>query len=138
MKYVSDGYCGLYCGACANLLGTQAGTEQDICFGCKSDTNSAWCSICGLKACAKEKELDFCYQCSAYPCANLTAFKEDARYPYHQEVYEYMKIIEKEGKDTWLEKMKIRWSCPECHKAASWWELSCQECNKELNGYQKP
>lgn len=138
MEYVLDGYCGLYCGACPNLLGTQAGTEQNVCLGCKSDTNPEWCLNCELKICAREKGLDFCYQCDEYPCNNLTTFKEDPQYPYHQEVYDYMKVIAKEGKGAWLEKMKIRWSCSDCDEAVSWWDQSCPKCREKLNGYRKP
>ncbi len=138
MEYVLDGYCGLYCGACPNLLGAKAGLEQNVCFGCKSDINPEWCSNCGLKACAQEKGLDFCYQCDEYPCAKLEAFKNSQEYPYHQEVYDYMRIIAQEGSASWLEKMKIRWSCPECNEEASWWELSCKKCGHKLNGYQQP
>ena len=139
MKYVLDGYCGLYCGACPNLLGAKAGAEQDTCFGCKSPAvSSGWCAICDLKACARAKGWDFCYQCADYPCPKLEAFKNSQEYPYHQEVYDYMAVIAQEGVESWLEKMKIRWACPECQQEASWWDLTCQHCGQKLNGYKKP
>lgn len=138
MEFISDGFCGLYCGACPNFLGTKAGTEKNVCYGCKTDTNPEWCHNCELKACAKEKKLDFCYQCDEYPCTNLEAFKNSPKYPYHQEVYDYMKTIAEEGKSTWLDQMKIRWSCTNCGEAASWWDLSCLKCGSTLKGYKKP
>ena len=137
-EYALDGYCGLYCGACPMLLGTKAGTEQNACRGCKSDQNPEWCLNCGLKACAREKGLEFCYACADYPCEKLEGFKTSAEYPYHREVYDYMKIIEKEGKAVWLEKMKVRWSCPTCKAEASWWDPACKKCGAGLNGYPKP
>jgi hypothetical protein len=138
MNFQLDGYCGLYCGACPKFIGSREGTEENPCCGCKSDRISGWCLTCNLKACAREKGLEFCYQCADYPCENLEGFKTSAEYPYHCEVYEYMKSIETEGKAAWLEKMKIRWSCPACGKEASWWDLTCTQCGATLNGYPKP
>jgi hypothetical protein len=138
MEYGLDGYCGLYCGACPMLLETRAGTAKAACHGCKTDQNPRWCADCGLKACARGKGLDFCYACADYPCKDLEGFQTSAEYPYHREVYDYMKIIEKEGKDAWLEKMKARWSCPACAQDSSWWDVSCKKCGAGLNGYIKP
>src|SRR4030042_6982501 len=135
MEYSLDGYCGLYCGACPKCLGSKAGTETNPCLGGKSDTISGWCLTCNLKACARGKGLDFCHACADYPCKDLEGFKTSVEYPYHSEVYDYMKVIELEGKPAWLEKMKVRWSCPECLQEASWWELKCNQCGAGMNGY---
>jgi hypothetical protein len=139
MEFILEGYCGLYCGACPDLLETKAGTAQNKCCGCKSKINNpGWCSKCNLKACAKDKKIEFCFQCNEYPCEKLKYFINDINYPYHKEVPHYMKMIEKEGKDIWLEKMKRRWSCPKCNTSISWWQQSCPGCGEKINGYQKP
>ena len=138
MEFQLDGYCGLYCGACPNLIAAKANPETAACLGCKSGHNTGWCAICNLKACAQEKGFDFCYQCEQYPCADLEAFKSDPNYPYHQEVYGYMAVIAQEGKAAWLEQVKTRWSCPECGWEAAWWDLACNNCGKALDGYQNP
>lgn len=141
--FVSDGYCGLYCGACPVFLATKSGeaekTGTDKCMGCKSETVSAgWCRECSLKKCARKKGFDFCYECADYPCQDLEGFKNAPEWPYHTEVYDYMGIIKKEGKEGWLKKMSVRWSCPSCGKEASWWDLECLYCGTKLNGYKKP
>jgi hypothetical protein len=139
MTYVLDGYCGLYCGACPDLLDTQAGKAKHACRGCKSSVNNPeWCAICDIKSCAREKKIAFCYQCDEYPCEKITSFIEDAHYPYHREVTEYMKIIEREGKQGWLEKMKVRWSCGACRQPVSWWQQACPHCGGKVDGYEKP
>jgi hypothetical protein len=138
MDFQPDGYCGLYCGACPKFLASKAGTEPNPCHGCKSDTVSGWCLTCNLKACARSKGLEYCSACAEYPCADLEAFKTSADYPYHSEVYEYMKIIAAEGNPAWLEKMKARWSCPSCGREAGWWDLACKTCGTKLNGYPEP
>jgi hypothetical protein len=145
-----DGYCGLYCASCPAYLATKDGTqekfskesgipiEQSTCYGCKTGKNPQWCLVCGLKSCAQEKGYEFCFQCDNYPCNELETFKNDVKYPYHSEIFDYMKIIKNEGKNSWLEKMKIRWSCPDCKTESSWFRLKCSNCGQDLNGYKRP
>ena len=149
--FVPDAYCGLYCASCPAYQATQNGTLEEMfrdsdkspedaaCHGCKSRAvNKGWCSICTLKACAKTKGYDFCYECAEYPCKELESFKNDPNYPYHSEVYDSLKIIKAEGKDVWLEKMKTRWSCPDCGNVLNWWDTLCPQCGIRVNGYINP
>jgi len=40
---------------------------QAPCGGCRSEEN--YCPVnCAAKTCHREKEVDFCFQCSAFPC----------------------------------------------------------------------
>jgi hypothetical protein len=141
--FIPDGYCGLYCASCASYLATKKGEAERLphgenCRGCKSDVVGSWCSQCPLKACARQKGVEFCVQCKGFPCEQLESFKNDPRYPYHSEVYGSMAVFAKHGKARWLMEMKKRWSCPECGREASWWDLSCGECGRALKGYRKP
>jgi hypothetical protein len=141
--FVPDGYCGLYCGACPRYLATKAGNAIELgmqpCQGCRSDgVGEGWCEICSYKACAKEKGLEFCYECAEYPCKDLEGFKTDSACPYHCEIYGYMDTIKEVGKEAWLAQMKERWGCPSCGREATWWDLACAGCGTELRGYEKP
>ena len=87
-------YCGLICNEdCPALLATQKNDErvlreiakkwsspdyvldaQDIlCDGCTSEDKrlAEICADCGVRACAKERELANCAVCSDYPCTQL-------------------------------------------------------------------
>lgn len=141
--FVPDGYCGLYCGSCPQYLATKAGTAVELgleaCQGCKSDVVAAdWCAICAHKECARDKGLDFCFECTDYPCPDLEDMRNAQEWPYHTEIYDYMATIKEQGKEAWLCQMKKRWSCPSCGTEATWWDLSCQDCGTPLKGYQKP
>lgn len=136
-------YCGLYCAACPSYMATQRGDCKELglveCKGCKSDTlTGEWCKDCALKKCAREKGLDFCYECKEYPCESLENFKTDKMYPYHGEVYDYMKSIKKLGKTTWLDEMTKRWNCTNCGKSFDWWTQKCLSCGSETAGYPNP
>jgi hypothetical protein len=135
-------YCGLYCGACKIYLETRKGRsflkkdEGEVkCLGCRTDAGTRWCINCTIKKCARNKRIDFCYECSDFPCEMLENFKNDKNYPYHIEIYDNLKIIEAQGEDKWLRQMKERWSCPECREQKCWYDIVCEDCNGKLNGY---
>ncbi len=145
-----DAYCGLYCEACPVYIATQNNTlnslsqkidlpvQEIACHGCKSDTNFQWCRICNLKKCAREKNIEFCIECSDYPCQDLTNFKEETKYPYHCEVFDNLEEIKNLGKEKWLKNQQKRWSCQNCGSLFSYYDLKCPECSQEVNGYKKP
>ncbi len=140
-------YCGLYCGSCPVFLETkEKGRYPDLtdmslktpCYGCRSGVNPPWCGECVLKACAKRKGYDFCHECGEYPCRELIEFRNSRQYPYHIEVFDYLKTIRDEGEEKWLKEMETRWSCPDCGTPAGWFDLKCVKCGEMLNGYEKP
>jgi hypothetical protein len=145
-----DAYCGLYCGSCTAFMATKENTvkelaarwrkeEDDVrCRGCKSDTVASFCRTCGLKACARQKGLEFCFQCEDYPCDRLDEFRNNAQYPYHIEVYDYLQTIKQYGVGYWLEAMKSRWSCAACGREHDWFTPVCPACGGRLNTYKKP
>ena len=56
---------------------------EDIhCRGCRGDREMHWSADCWiLKCCADERNLEFCYQCSEFPCGKLREWvKENERY----------------------------------------------------------
>ncbi len=141
--FIPDGYCGLYCPSCPNYMMTENNPDAprvtETCRGCKSDVCClSWCDHCNLKACARAKGVEFCFQCPEYPCANLDTFKNDPGYPYHSEVYDYLETVKRNGLDVWLSRMRKRWSCPDCGTAYNWWTRTCTQCGSPVNGYEKP
>jgi hypothetical protein len=139
--FMSDGYCGLYCGSCPQFLAAKRGElpiGQAECHGCKSSTTAGWCTTCYLKDCARKKGIEFCSRCPEYPCASLKEFASHPDFPYHKEIFGSLDAIERRGRDAWLSEMKIRWSCGNCGREASWWDLACGQCEAALNGYAKP
>jgi hypothetical protein len=138
-------YCGLYCGACPVFLATRAEgglLAEDgallACDGCRSSRLPPWCAECALKACAREKKLGFCGECSEYPCAPYVGFRDAAQYPYHTECPAYLEAIKAEGWQAWLASMERKWSCPDCSKPASWWDQVCPSCKISMPGFKKP
>lgn len=137
MEYRMDGYCGLYCGACPNMLETQTGKATDECHGCKSEQVASHCQVCAIKICATEKGYGFCYECSELAtCVHMQSFIHDERYPYHQPVQKNFDGIQKLGINQWADVQKVRWQCPTCGSSFSWWDEICPQCTNPVDSYK--
>ena len=128
-----DAYCGLYCGACANLIrSANARKPSDVkCLGCKSAKPPKWGSTCKIKACAKERGHDFCSQCKDYPCEKLHDFHYCGR-DYRLLGAHNCEVIRDKGPEAWLKERKKRWTCPKCGTRFSWNDETCPKCGAKL------
>lgn len=83
-------YCGINCGRCDIYLAPSnpkisrelarafEGAWQDVkpedfsCKTCRSSINDCWTTECWIRyCCSKEKNLNYCYECTEFPCSNL-------------------------------------------------------------------
>lgn len=138
-----DSYCGIYCGACDTLAANENGklwklardwnrSPEDLrCHGCKSDVRSIYCANCAMRACAVEKDVEFCFECGEYPCEKLASFRAD-ECPHHTVVIENLETIRNVGVDMWLEAQAERWKCPSCGTRFTWYDKRCKQCDAEL------
>lgn len=143
MDYRFESYCGLYCGACEILRANRENRVEEvakawgmkpedlICEGCKSEVNCSDCRACEIKECAREKGVEFCFECSDYPCNFLTDLQKDD-HPHHAVILENLNKIKSNGLDNWLAEQKQRWSCANCGTEASWYASKCKKCGAEL------
>ncbi len=137
MDFVLDGYCGLYCGACPDMLKTRAGKAADPCYGCKSEHPTGHCATCGIKACARSKGYEFCDECAELSaCEKMRGFMIDPQWPYHQSVLKNMEAIRRGGLATWLEAQDKRWRCANCGASHSWWDETCPQCGQAVASYR--
>ena len=143
MAYRYDTYCGVYCGACHALRATEEGRveeqakawgrdpEEVRCHGCKSDVFSGHCRAWGIKSCAVEREVEFCFECAEYPCDRLIAFRDD-EWPHHSAVTRNLAELERLGLARWLEVQAARWRCPACGHKTSWYDETCPDCGSKV------
>ncbi len=97
--------CGINCSNCS----IHSRTEEELsywksqnvdlnsiwCDGCRSDrTKSHWSPDCKLlECCVYQKHLDFCSDCSEFPCQTYRDWA--AEDDHHRKAYEY--LLEKKG-----------------------------------------
>ena len=78
-------YCGVTCAACPDYAGGK-------CPGCRK---TVWGDDpCMPVRCCKEKGIDVCGQCGAFPCADMAAFYRESE--GHKEAYRRMCAMRKE------------------------------------------
>jgi hypothetical protein len=141
-EYIYDTYCGLNCGACHTLIANEQQDEkwlktmaeqrnvkvEDLyCHGCKTDVTAFFCTNCRMRACAREKGLEFCVDCADYPCEMITNFRNDDR-AHHSAVFHNLKLIKEVGVKKWLAEEAGRWACKECGTRFGWYSETCTNC----------
>lgn len=144
--------CGLYCGACVTYVAGRSGDaerledltrrfaqyrgqEVDVkdlaCEGCLSSVIAVFCRECALRACALERELTHCAECSDFPCQRIVDFNNDG-IRHHSEVLQNIQRQQEVGIDGWLGEQKATWSCPNCGCAIDWYARQCRDCGTAL------
>lgn len=126
MKSMNCGPCGLYCGACG----------ATDCDGCLSDRTDGWVRQCPLRTCARDRRLDFCCHCGAYPCRELHEFMTD-EWPHHWTMRPNLEYIKAHGAAQWVEAQEREWTCGRCGAGIFWYQKSCR-CGKELDAWELP
>ena len=138
-----DTYCGLNCRACPVLVANQNNTvaaraaewgmepENLVCHGCKSEHTAVFCVKCEMRTCAQEKGIEFCFECDSFPCTMLVNFNND-KAAHHSVVLHNLNRIREVGAEAWLKEQKLRWQCPECGSAYTWYDEICSACGGKL------
>ncbi|WP_430883307.1 DUF3795 domain-containing protein [Fusibacter sp. JL216-2] len=107
--------------------------RKNPCCGCRmSDENKpSSCRKCKIKKCINEKELNYCYECSEYPCKVLKRLDKSYQMRYHESLIGKMSMIESSGLDYYLEKEKERLKCPECGHELNLHDKICCKCSRK-------
>lgn len=139
MKEALMGYCGLYCGGCRDYQRTQANNpavgedgKPRNCDGCRSERLTEWCAVCDIKKCNRSKGLNFCSECTDYPCEMLNGFIHAEDYVYHMEIPEDFAEIKKTGIEEWYKKKEQSYYCKECNNLNNWFEQECSKCGAKI------
>ena len=135
--------CGLFCNACSIYIGSHEdprrlaafasrmgwSIEEAHCDGCRAEQRTPYCHACTFRTCAAERGLDFCGECSDFPCAELDEFQRER--PHRAELYGDLDQIAEVGVETWMTQVSQRYTCPKCGTLNSAYDLKCRECGHE-------
>ncbi|MBN2362671.1 DUF3795 domain-containing protein [candidate division WOR-3 bacterium] len=156
--FYEDSYCGLFCGACEILLAYKRTSEEGRCFewadfpepiknhispariecrGCKSDLVFEGCKKCKMRECAKNKQVQFCFECPDFPCTLLKEMKVavdslKVSLPHVRFIINNMMDIKRLGKDEWLKSQNEYWKCRKCGKRMGWYDEACRSCGEKI------
>ena len=143
MEFRYDTYCGLYCGACKVITSLKEDRLPELaekarmkledleCYGCKSSNNAIFCEPCKIMKCARQKGVEFCYECDDFPCSILLDFRND-EHPHHSVILKNLKDLSETSLEEWLQLQEARWRCPSCKTRFAWYDSVCEKCGGKL------
>lgn len=130
------GPCGFYCGTCRHYLARAKDRLQEKhlkygCQGCRvQDKNCAWVKRdCTL---LRSNQIDFCFECPDFPCANLLKF--DERHQRDDQISPILNLlhIQASGPQQWLAEQAVEWRCPACGGALCIMDRECYDCGASM------
>ena len=123
--------CGMNCGICKFHY-----REKNICQSCRELQKKAPETRfhCIVRECKILKDRNWRYcsdKCENYPCKRLKALDKRYSTKYHMSMIENLNYIEENGMETFLEKEKQKWICPQCGGIVTCHGGMCLTCGFE-------
>ncbi len=129
--------CGFYCGTCRHYLARTKGLlgEKKLKHGCRGcriqDKNCAWVK----KDCVllRKKQIDFCFECKDFPCANLKKLDERHIRDDNVSLIDNLLRIKKFGPKQWLAEEDEKWRCRNCGGRICVIDKECYDCRCKID-----
>ena len=122
--------CGMNCSICIGFFGyTMSGKQRKIkCIGCKPSGKS--CAHL-KKYCKKltSNEIEYCYQCSDFPCKQLQKLDNNYRERFDMSMVENLAFIKENGMEPFLKKQEEKYTCPICGGVICVHNGTCYSCD---------
>lgn len=123
--------CGINCGTCIAYFGyTVSGKKRKHqCYGCWSRPRP--CAFI-KKKCKKlvKGHLQYCFECSDFPCETLSTLDNRYRENYGFSLVENLRYIQEYGIEEFLKLEKQRWKCPVCGEMICVHNKKCYNCKQ--------
>jgi hypothetical protein len=122
--------CGMNCGICIAFFGyTMRGKQRKHpCITCRLRERP--CAFI-KKQCDKlaTKQIEYCFECTGFPCESLTILDKRYRDKYGMSLIENLKDIRTHGIEQFLKTEHERWKCPTCGGIICVHNQTCYSCN---------
>ena len=123
--------CGMNCGICVAFFGyTMEGKERKHrCSTCRS--RKSRCAFI-KQHCHKlaAGQIEYCFECTDFPCANLRTLDNRYRKRYGMSMVENLVQIQTLGVRRFLENEQERWKCPSCGGIVCVHNRTCYACGQ--------
>ena len=134
--------CGMNCGICVAFFGytMKGGKRKHPCNSCRSRDNIHFLrrGRCAFlkKHCDKlaTKQIEYCYECTGFPCVKLEALDKRYRDKYGMSMIENLRCIQTNGIKHFLEYEQERWKCPTCDGIVCVHNNKCYSCDTIIEG----
>jgi hypothetical protein len=121
--------CGMTCAVCYTHL-----REKERCLGCRGqdEAKPEHCRKCRIKDCAGERGIQFCVECSTFPCATIKRLDKNYRQRYQVSLIENAIRIKVGGAIQHLLEVQEKWTCRTCGAVISLHDRACSECGEKI------
>jgi hypothetical protein len=117
--------CGMNCALCYAYL-----RKKKSCHGCRAgeDSQPGHCRKCSRRECATGQGIDFCFECSSFPCDSIKRLDKSYRQRYQASLVENGIRIQSVGIPQFLWEERKKWTCPQCGGTICIHDRTCSEC----------
>ncbi len=123
------------CNVCASYLALThdvkaKGLRIPYCEGCRPRNKT--CAYI-KKSCRQlmNNEVDYCFECSSFPCAHLSTLDKRYRTRYRMSEIENLRKIKEKGIRNFIKSEETRWRCPSCGGVVCCHNGVCFDCGIE-------
>ena len=125
--------CGMNCGLCSGYLAYTKGIPKkrgkiSHCNACRPQ-NKQCAYLKGHCKLLRDSKIDFCFECSEFPCARLTHMDKRYRKNFNTSLIENLYEIRNVGLDIFIERQIEKNKCPNCSDVISVHNGKCYNCN---------
>jgi hypothetical protein len=127
--------CGMNCGICSGYLAMKydvksQGLKMGSCSGCRPRGKNCGFLIqrCELLG---NNQVQYCYECSDFPCLRLKSIDKRYRERYHMSMIENLTYLKEYGMKKFLEREEEKWRCPDCGGTICCHNGICFSCGVE-------
>ena len=122
--------CGMNCSICMAYL-----REKNKCNGCRAINtwNPKTRVNCRIKNCEflNSQNLEYCYQCTKFPCSLINHLDKRYRTKYHMSMIENLNNIKDKGIIEFLQLEQKRWTCKTCGGVINVHKSICSKCGNK-------
>ena len=121
--------CGMNCMVCYKHC-----YHKKPCEGClMSDRGKPeHCRKCEIKNCVKMQEIDYCFECTEFPCKRIKRLEKSYNTRYHASLLENSKAVKTRGMSVFLKEQREKYTCPKCGGIISIHDVECSECQHKV------
>lgn len=120
--------CGMNCIVCYKYCYT-----KKPCEGCFNSENGKpeHCRKCKIKKCSKSKGIQYCFECSEFPCKQIKNLEKSYNTRYNTSLIGNSLAVKQEGLEPFMKRQQHNYKCDHCGGIISLHDDECSECNKK-------
>ncbi len=106
--------------------------KKKQCMGCRtiSENMPTACRKCEIKECVTSKQLEYCNECSDYPCTRIKNLEKSYNKRYNESLMNNLDVIKHDGMASYLNAEKLRLKCKSCDGYLNIHDKICSNCGK--------